>query len=380
MVGEHLDPSTLRRRLPVPALKRAGLRVLRFHDLRHTFGTIAINRADIVQVQAWMGHADIKTTQRYLHYKARADEAELLSGAFRTAPSQIETPEERARVSVVLPNADPTWTDVAQTILVALQLVVVVAAAIFAWSQLTEARRLREDQTRPFVIVDLDTQIRPFFDLVVKNIGTTMARDVEIRFEPELQSRWIISILASSRCSTTGSPLSRQAKRYGRSSIAALSGSRPTFQTSTKSRSDTKTHGPGRTSRRRCTSTSACTGTGRTSTSTASTRLRRKSKRSGKKSPPGASKQRPEKPPWIRGRRYNGSVHPTIEEARKQVDRHHGRQVQACDRLLEFALDIAQPWKGPRDRPRPRWASRGDLRSNDNDLLVRRRAHPHRVR
>jgi integrase len=64
------------------ALRRVGLRELRFHDLRHTFGTIAINRADIVQVQAWMGHADIKTTQRYLHYKSRSDEAELLSGAF----------------------------------------------------------------------------------------------------------------------------------------------------------------------------------------------------------------------------------------------------------------------------------------------------------
>jgi integrase len=64
------------------ALARAELRELRFHDLRHTFGTIAINRADIVQVQAWMGHADIKTTQRYLHYKSRENEAELLSGAF----------------------------------------------------------------------------------------------------------------------------------------------------------------------------------------------------------------------------------------------------------------------------------------------------------
>jgi len=30
-----------------------------------------LNRADTVQVQAWMGHADIKTTQRYLHYKSR---------------------------------------------------------------------------------------------------------------------------------------------------------------------------------------------------------------------------------------------------------------------------------------------------------------------
>ena len=30
-----------------------------------------------------MGHADIQTTMRYLHHKSRADDAELLSAAFR---------------------------------------------------------------------------------------------------------------------------------------------------------------------------------------------------------------------------------------------------------------------------------------------------------
>jgi integrase len=50
------------------ALKRAGLRPLRFHDLRHTFGTRMIAKADIRRVQEWMGHADIQTTMRYLHY------------------------------------------------------------------------------------------------------------------------------------------------------------------------------------------------------------------------------------------------------------------------------------------------------------------------
>jgi integrase-like protein len=58
---------------------------LRFHDLRHTFGSLAINRASIVQVQAWMGHADAKTTMRYLHHKSQEDEAELLADAFRPA-------------------------------------------------------------------------------------------------------------------------------------------------------------------------------------------------------------------------------------------------------------------------------------------------------
>jgi integrase len=30
-----------------------------------------------------MGHADISTTMRYLHHKSRADDAQLLSAAFR---------------------------------------------------------------------------------------------------------------------------------------------------------------------------------------------------------------------------------------------------------------------------------------------------------
>ena len=33
-----------------------------------------------------VGHADLKTTERYLHYKERGDEARLLSGASRLSP------------------------------------------------------------------------------------------------------------------------------------------------------------------------------------------------------------------------------------------------------------------------------------------------------
>ena len=88
LAGDYLDGSALRRRYTA-ALKRANLRALRFHDLRHTFGSIAINRASIVQVQAWMGHADIATTQRYLHYKSRGDEASLLEGAFTAKPAEL---------------------------------------------------------------------------------------------------------------------------------------------------------------------------------------------------------------------------------------------------------------------------------------------------
>ena len=93
LVGDYLDRSALRRRF-VKAREKAGLRPLRFHDLRHTFGSLAINEGSPVEVQAWMGHSDLKTTMRYLHYRRRDDEAERLSRAFEAG--QPETQLERA--------------------------------------------------------------------------------------------------------------------------------------------------------------------------------------------------------------------------------------------------------------------------------------------
>ena len=61
--GGYLDASALYRRYKA-ALKRAGLRDLRFHDLRHMFGTQVIGNADvsILALKEWMGHADVTTT------------------------------------------------------------------------------------------------------------------------------------------------------------------------------------------------------------------------------------------------------------------------------------------------------------------------------
>jgi integrase len=92
--GGHLDASALRRRYQAAA-KRAGLRELPFHSLRHYFGSMAVNRASLVQVQAWMGHSHIQTTARYLHAKSHADDATLLAGAF--APVSAERPDSADR-------------------------------------------------------------------------------------------------------------------------------------------------------------------------------------------------------------------------------------------------------------------------------------------
>ncbi|MBW8060541.1 MAG: site-specific integrase [Solirubrobacterales bacterium] len=88
--GNYLDGRALRRRYD-SALKRAGLRKLRFHDLRHTFGTRMIAKVDIRRVQEWMGHADIQTTMKYLHYVPRKADAALVADAF----SMDESPASR---------------------------------------------------------------------------------------------------------------------------------------------------------------------------------------------------------------------------------------------------------------------------------------------
>ena len=80
-LGGYLDDSALRRRYKT-ARDNAGLRPLRFHDLRHTFGTHAIRTADPRELQEWMGHADFSTTEIYLSYKPREDAARRLAEAF----------------------------------------------------------------------------------------------------------------------------------------------------------------------------------------------------------------------------------------------------------------------------------------------------------
>jgi integrase len=48
---------------------------LTFHDLRHTYGTLAVNIYPVTDVKEYMGHADIKTTMRYVHHVPKTDAA-----------------------------------------------------------------------------------------------------------------------------------------------------------------------------------------------------------------------------------------------------------------------------------------------------------------
>jgi integrase len=77
-VGDYMDESALRRRFK-EALKRARLKPLRLHDLRHTFGTLAVQAFPLSDVRAYMGHADISTTMVYVHHVPQVDAADRLS-------------------------------------------------------------------------------------------------------------------------------------------------------------------------------------------------------------------------------------------------------------------------------------------------------------
>jgi hypothetical protein len=77
-------------------------------------------------------------------------------------------------------------TDVLQTIFIGGQLVLLCLAAVLGWRQLAHAKKLRDAQTRPFVVVDLGNSRQSFFDLVVTNLGSTMARDVTFEFDPPM--------------------------------------------------------------------------------------------------------------------------------------------------------------------------------------------------
>lgn len=93
--GCKLDPDALSARFTA-ARKRAGLRPLSFHDLRHTFASLLARAGEPVTViQAEAGHADLRTTGRYMHHRPRRQDAARFGRAFATdAVEQLEAVEE----------------------------------------------------------------------------------------------------------------------------------------------------------------------------------------------------------------------------------------------------------------------------------------------
>jgi integrase len=106
--GTILDPDNLYHRVFLPVLAKAGIRRIRLHDLRHTFGSLLLqNGASIVYVKEQMGHSSIQVTvDTYGHlipganvcFVDRLDEAS--AGVKETTPQQSATPAQQGEWQV----------------------------------------------------------------------------------------------------------------------------------------------------------------------------------------------------------------------------------------------------------------------------------------
>ena len=82
--GSPLDRSKVSKRFKA-ACRAAGVREVKFHDLRHTFATrLAASGQPLRTIQEFLGHADSKTTQIYAHYAPSAHEIQMVNDAFAT--------------------------------------------------------------------------------------------------------------------------------------------------------------------------------------------------------------------------------------------------------------------------------------------------------
>ena len=91
--GRTLDSSAMRRRFN-RARTAAGLRELRWHDLRHSFGSqLVASGVDLEDVRDAMGHAHLATTGRYLHARPATQRAAAYTRAFASTAEAIAEPE-----------------------------------------------------------------------------------------------------------------------------------------------------------------------------------------------------------------------------------------------------------------------------------------------
>jgi len=91
-IGTRLDPSNLRRAFH-SVLKAAGLRRIRYHDMRHTYATNLLSQGvDIADVSRLLGHATIKITlDTYIHFLPEKEERVTVLTNALAAARQKET-------------------------------------------------------------------------------------------------------------------------------------------------------------------------------------------------------------------------------------------------------------------------------------------------
>ncbi len=94
--GTALDRSKVTKRFKA-ACRAAGVRQVKFHDLRHTFATrLAASGQRLRTIQEFLGHADSKTTQIYAHYAPSEHEVQIVNEAF----TPVDPPDRSGEVQI----------------------------------------------------------------------------------------------------------------------------------------------------------------------------------------------------------------------------------------------------------------------------------------
>jgi len=113
--GQPLDAPNLINRGFKPALRRAGLREIRLHDLRHTCASLLLSAGiDVVAVSRLLGHSSpIVTLNIYSHAirKDRAGVTDKLSELLCDASSSKLVADERNQLEDIAGSADKSLSE-----------------------------------------------------------------------------------------------------------------------------------------------------------------------------------------------------------------------------------------------------------------------------
>jgi integrase len=102
--GTRLDSDHMRNRTFYPILKKAGLRQVRLHDLRHTFASLLIQQgAPLLYVKEQMGHHSIQVTADIYGH--------LVPGGNRAEVDRLDDPGEHAPEATIRNLSATTATD-----------------------------------------------------------------------------------------------------------------------------------------------------------------------------------------------------------------------------------------------------------------------------
>lgn len=84
-IGERIKPNFITQNFPL-TLEKAGLRRIRYHDLRHSCASLLYaNGVSLKDIQEWLGHSDISTTSNiytHLDYSSKVSSANAIIDCF----------------------------------------------------------------------------------------------------------------------------------------------------------------------------------------------------------------------------------------------------------------------------------------------------------